>query len=366
MPEKVAFFLPNFGHGGTEGVALKVLQHLNRDAFSPILILQRKRGEFLKALPEDVPVLGLTRPRPPGCVRELANLIKSEQISLLVTMNNATNLYAVAAAQLAGGTCATLISDHTPLSAFLSEAKFPMLRRLAIRRLYPKADLAAGPLHKIGEDIQQLLGPKAPPFLELTNPVVDQIRRLRPLAEPARHIVSVGRLSSEKRFDLLLDSFSLLRKTLPDARLTIYGEGDARGELEAQIARLDLTECAKLAGYTSDLDAVHGSADLFVCTSRREGLGNAIIEAMARGVPVVSVDCPFGPKHLLKNDLAGRLVRTHDAPTLSAAITDVLQDLPERQRVSDAGLDVAKTYSVKSAVQGYEAAFRRAMDRHMA
>lgn len=362
MPRKVAVFLPNFGHGGTEGVALKVLQHLDRNAFSPLLILQRNRGEFLKKLPKDVPVLGLSRPRPPGCIRELASVLSREQVSLVVTMNNATNLYAIAAARLSTSNTATLISDHTPLSAFLSEAKFPTLRRMAIKRLYPRADLAAGPLDKIGEDIQQILGPKAPPFTALTNPVVDQIKRLRPLAKQARHIVSVGRLSSEKRFDLLLDSFALLRKTLPDAKLTIYGEGTARDALESQITRLDLSGHARLAGYTSDLDAVHGAADLFVCTSRREGLGNAIIEAMARGVPVVSVDCPFGPKHLLKNNLAGRLVTSHDAQNLSAAISDVLMDLEERQRITQAGLEVAQTYTVNAAVKGYEAAFRRAMD----
>ena len=206
-----------------------------------------------------------------------------------------------------------------------------------------------------------MLGPSAPPYVYLPNPVVDQVGALRAPSQSGRHIVSVGRLAPEKRFDLLIRAFAMLRNNLPDARLTIYGEGAERPALEALIAKHRLEGVVSLPGYTSNLDKVHRSADIFVCTSRREGLGNAIIEAMARGVPVVSVDCPFGPKRLLRGGLVGRLVDDHSPTAIAEAMSHVLADQHLRAGFVEAGLEVARDYQTAEAVAAYQAAFDRAL-----
>jgi len=367
MTKRIGFFLPHFGHGGTESVVLRLLSEIDRSRFDPVLILQKRRGELLARLPKDVPVLTLSSPRPPLGIVELSRLYQREKIDLAVTVNNATNLYSIMAAGLARNGTATFVSDHTPLSSFLGEAKLRPLRQAAIRRLYPNAQLSGGTLDQIGADMAKIVGHSAPPYVSLPNPVIHQSRRLRPQTDCIRHIVSVGRLSAEKRFDVLIEAFALLHQNLPEARLTIYGEGSERQALEAQTARLGLKDSVRLPGYVTDMDKIHASSDLFVCSSRREGLGNAIIEAMARGVPVVSVDCPYGPRHLIGDDHAGKLVPQGRegvlATDLAVAIQDLIKDQAARERMTEAALSVAQNYSVEASVAAYEGAFERALER---
>ncbi len=361
MPKKVAFFLPHFGHGGAEGVVFSLLKGMDRSRHTPMLILQRRRGELLERVPEDVEVVALKRPRLPGCIKELAHLFTHKDISLVVTLTNASSLYSVSAAHFATSRVATLVTEHTPLNSFLAEAKLGRLRKAAIRRIYPHATLTGGPIEDIGLELGKMLGPAAPPYVYLPNPVVDQVGALNTPREKARNIVSVGRLAPEKRFDLLIEAFAMLRHNLPDARLTIFGEGSERPTLEALIARLRLQDAVSLPGYTSNLDAVHNVADLFVCTSRREGLGNAMIEAMARGVPVASVDCPFGPRRLLQDGSVGCLVESHSPAAICDAMGTVLANQPMRARFAEAGLEVARRYEKSLAVAAYQAAFDRAI-----
>ena len=359
---KIAFFLPHFGHGGAEGVVLRLLEGIDRKRFQPILILQHRRGELLAKLPPDGEVAILAPARPPRCIPALARSCAAREVALIVTVTNATNLYALAAAALQGARrMATLVTEHTPVSAFLAEAKLAVPRRAAIRALYPRADLAGGPMDEIGADLSALLGRRAPPFRTLPNPVVDAVGALRPPEPRGSHVVSVGRLAPEKRFDLLIDAFALLHEQRPDARLTIHGDGAERAALTAQAAKLRLGSVVSLPGYSADLDSIHGHADVFACTSRREGLGNAIIEAMARGVPIVSVDCPFGPPRLLRDGAAGTLVRTHDAAHFATALGRTLDDRDLRLRHAVVGLDVARGYSIDAAVDAYQDAFDSAI-----
>lgn len=361
MIKRVAFFLPHLDSGGAEGVVLRVLHGLDRRRFAPELILQRRRGALLDRLPADVPVATLAPRRPPLCVPALARLAGLRDLDLVITVNNAANLYALAAAALPGSTFATLVMEHTPPSAFLAEAKAPALRRRAMRMLYPRADLAAGPLDEIGADLVAILGRRAPPFRRLANPVVEQIGALRPVSETGTHVVSVGRLAPEKRFDLLIDAFAIVHAARPDTRLTVVGEGSERGALEARIAAAGLDGAASLPGYVSDMDVAHATSDLFVCTSRREGLGNAIIEAMARGVPVVSVDCPFGPRRLLQGGTAGVLLERDDAPSIASAMLEVLGDPARRRRLADAALGAVGEYDAAAAIADYADAFDAAL-----
>ncbi|MEM9497845.1 MAG: glycosyltransferase [Pseudomonadota bacterium] len=361
MINKVVFFLPHLAAGGSEIVVLRLLQCMDRTRFAPELILQRQRGELLPSVPADVPVHILRRARPPGCIVALSRTCRLLGADLVVTVTNAASLYALAANRLSSGRFATMVTEHTPPLAYLSEAKFAGPRRYAMTALFPNADLTAGPLDEIGQDLKHILGRRAPPFVALPNPVVDRVRVLRPVSDCATNVVSVGRLSPEKRFSVLIAAFAQVHARRPDARLTIYGEGSQRAELEAQIASLGLSGSVSLPGFEPDMDVAHAQSDLFVCTSSREGLGNAIIEAMARGVPVLSVDCPFGPRHLLQNGKAGELLERNDPASVARAVTRLLDDAERRACYASAGLDAVAQYDVARAVSRYEHAFDTAV-----
>ncbi|MEM7567440.1 MAG: glycosyltransferase, partial [Pseudomonadota bacterium] len=144
-----------------------------------------------------------------------------------------------------------------------------------------------------------------------TNAVLTPDMAARIAATPRRVepglVVAVGRLSPEKGFDTLIDAAARLDASLP-FRLVIAGEGPARGALEAQIAALGLEDRVSLPGFTADPVPLLCRAAAFVSSSTHEGFGNAIVEAMACGVPVVASDAPHGPREILGGGRWGRLV----------------------------------------------------------
>ena len=145
-------------------------------------------------------------------------------------------------------------------------------------------------------------------------------------------VVAVGRLSPEKDHATLLEAMALLPSDVR-ARLVIAGEGPMRAALEARIAALGLEGRVTLAGMVADPFALQMRASLFVSSSRFEGLGNAIIEALACGTPVVATDCPFGPSEILAGGRFGRLVAVADPKAMAQAIQETLNAPVDRARL---------------------------------
>lgn len=354
---RIAFFLPHLRHGGVERIVLLLLQNLDRTLFEPVLILQRRDGDYLRLLDDGITVIELRHRRPPGCIVELAALLRERRIGLLYTATNATNIYGVVAALLARSGTPVVVSEHTPLDFSLSEAKLRPLRRLAMRFAYPRAALTVAPLDQIGDELRAFLKSVAPPFRCLPNPVIESLAPPRPTAPIALRVASVGRLSKVKRFNLLIEAFAHFCRTQPDATLTLYGDGPERQALEDTVERLGLGHAVAFCGYVEDVAVRLRDVDLFVCTSIREGFGNAIVEAMAAGVPVVSVDCPFGPRILLRDGEAGRLVDKPDPELLATAMEEVARDPELRSGYINAGREVAAIFSVKGSVESYSSVF---------
>jgi glycosyltransferase involved in cell wall biosynthesis len=350
---RIAFFLPHFQHGGVERLVMLLLRGLDRRVFEPVLILQRRQGEYLDEIGGEVEVVTLRNPRPPACILELARELRRRDADIVLTATNAANIYAATAAGLPGSRARAVIGEHTALADQLAEAKRPRLRRAAMRWSYPRAALAIAPIEEIGAELRALLGPSCPPFRALPNPVVSRLAPPRAQPARARSLVSVGRLVAVKRFDLLVEAFGLFRRRFPDATLTIAGEGSERAALTATIDRLGLADAVSLPGYTEDVAALLACTDLFVCTSRREGFGNAIVEAMAAGVPVVSVDCPFGPAILLRGGAAGRLISDHTPAALARALEELADDHPARTAYAEAGRGVAGDYTIERSIAAY-------------
>ena len=160
-------------------------------------------------------------------------------------------------------------------------------------------------------------------------------------------VVGAGRLSEQKNFKLLIDSFVDALGDKDNVQLQIYGDGELKDQLQEYINILGKADVIKLMGRTNDLKTVFENTDVFVLSSFFEGMPNALIEAMAAGVPCVSTDCPTGPSDLIENNKNGILVPVDDRESMANAIKTIYNKEVDVQSMSK--LARAKILDVCSA-----------------
>jgi len=160
--------------------------------------------------------------------------------------------------------------------------------------------------------------------IAIPNPLPFMPKNISPLTE--KRVIAVGRYYQEKGFDLLLESWSKIYKTHPEWRLEIFGDGDKTMYEEIRDKLGIPATCCRLNGRTNAIEQEYINSSIFVCSSRFEGFGMVLIEAMACGLGVVSFDCPWGPSSILANDEDGILVEDGNTDALADAIMSLMDD----------------------------------------
>jgi len=188
----------------------------------------------------------------------------------------------------------------------------------------------------------------------IPNPVVKPPIRDNASRSGLLRLIAMGRFTSEKQFELLLDAFARVSPLHTDWRLTIYGEGPLRGALETQRERLGLVDFVEMPGHVQDVFGAMQASDLFVLTSRYEGFPNVLCEAMACGLPVISTDCPYGPCEIIRNGVDGLLVPPSDLEALSAALDKLMGDEAERRRLASRASEIVDRLSQESIMRRWE------------
>ncbi|HEY2115420.1 MAG TPA: glycosyltransferase family 4 protein [Candidatus Angelobacter sp.] len=168
----------------------------------------------------------------------------------------------------------------------------------------------------------------------------------RPAKAESRTVIAMGRLVPQKGFDMLLEAFSRVAGKHPEWSLNVLGKGPLKAQLEAQAESLGLKTRVNFAGAVSDPIPVLRDADLFVFPSRFEGFGNALAEAMACGLPVISFDCPAGPSDMILDGVNGVLVPPEDVSAFADAMDDLMSQPAERARLGGRASEVLERFSL--------------------
>jgi glycosyltransferase involved in cell wall biosynthesis len=354
---RIAFFLPTLAGGGAERVALNLLQGMLERDIPLDLVVADTEGPYLEQIPDRVKIVNLGTGRVTKAIPALAKYLKETQpVGLLSHMNHA-NVAAILARELARSKTKLVVVEHNTLSAGKSNLRRSKFLPPMMKLLYPRADAIVGVSQGVSTDLDCQLGFKPGTVKTVYNPVVD--RELLTKAEKTiEHpwfqagsppvFLAVGRLSQQKDFSNLIQAFGLLRQR-KSARLMILGEGEMRGELEAQIETLGISEDVLLPGFVQNPYAYMSNATAFVLSSRWEGLPTVLIEAMACGCSVVATDCPSGPQEILAAGKYGLLVPIENAPALADAMFQTL-DNPVNRAIS---IERGRYFSSERAVSEY-------------
>jgi glycosyltransferase involved in cell wall biosynthesis len=174
----------------------------------------------------------------------------------------------------------------------------------------------------------------------------------------ARTVIAAGRLARQKGFGRLITAFARVTESHPDWQLVICGRGPRRNQLQRQINGLGLAEKATLAGPVEDMGAAMESAAIFALSSRFEGFPMVLLEAMSAGLPVVSFDCPTGPREIVEHRRNGLLVPNGDVGALAAALNELIEDEALRRRCATEAIRTAERYSLDTIAPRWEALIR--------
>lgn len=162
-----------------------------------------------------------------------------------------------------------------------------------------------------------------------------------------KRIVAIGSLKVEKDYETLIKAFSIVHKNHPDYILELYGEGPLRSKLTDLIKALDLENNVVLMGKHEDALYKVKNAACFVMSSISEGMPNALMEAMAIGLPCISTDCENGPRELINDGHNGLLVPVQDQKAMSAAICRFIENQEFAETCGKNAKEILKTNSLE-------------------
>lgn len=362
MATHVSVFLPNLRSGGAERVNVNLANELAARGHTVDLVLISAIGTLQDSLASNVNVIDLQSPRVRQALWPLIRYLRAKKPDVLLANMWPLTAMALLARRMSGVKTRVVVAEHTTWSRseLLERPTVGWQVRTSMRHLFPKADGIVTVSHGAADDLAAFAGLDRKTVQVIYNPVVGPLQQpqtcgldLEPLSwwrGPHKRVLAVGTLKAIKDYGNLLEAIATLRRSM-DVRLLILGEGGCRAELEAQVQRLGLQGSVFLPGFVAATAPYYQKADLHVLSSRGEGLPTVLIEALAAGIPVVSTDCPSGPREILADGQFGRLVPVGNIQALAEAMRDSLLTGHDFQALRARAQD----FSIQKAVDKYEA-----------
>ncbi|GFO59341.1 glycosyl transferase [Geomonas silvestris] len=350
----IALLLPDLGCGGAERVAVNLANAYRSRGLEVDLVLMSCRGALLNRLDPGVHLVDLGVPRIRQVLVPLISYLRRRRPAALLACMWPLSLVGVWAGLLSGGETRVVVAEHTTWSTspLLENPLRRLAFRLSMRLTLPLAGAALTVSRGAAADLARLAGVAPWRIDTIYNPVAASVPALPSKADlprewwqgEHRRLLAVGTLTDIKDYPTLLRALVRVRERC-DARLLVLGEGEARRVLEALTAELGLSGRVFWYGQVPETAPFYERAELHVLSSRGEGLPTVIIEALQAGRPVVSTDCPCGPREILCDGRFGRLVPVGDPEALAGAILAALAErhdpAPLQARAADFGVDQA-------------------------
>ena len=369
----VCFVAPSLAGGGAERVAVQVLNALDVDRWDRSMFLFERSGPYLDDLSASIALYVAPSGSRFAAWRALRHFVRVHRPDVVVAFLSYVSVLTAVRAASTG--CRVVFAVQTPLSAFLRDGDYRWSRpwnravfTLIMRACCRVADVVVAASRGVADDVIASFGGKPSRVVVVNNPVdVNAVAAaaLEPLDDNDEQrwhhpvIVAAGRLAEAKNYPLLIEALAIVRQQI-DASLFILGQGDQEPALRRLIAQLGLDGSVHLCGFRRNPWRYMARADVFALSSRYEGFGNVLIEAMACGVPVVATRSP-GTQEIVTPGADGLLVDTHAPEAFASALALVIGDLPLRHRMAAASRRSADRFRTDSIARAYDAVLSEAV-----
>ena len=338
---------------------VRLMNEIARRGYTVDLVTARTDSPYMKQVSPAIRVVSIGTTHAVTGVPALARYLWRARPLVMLSQRTRVNVLALRAGAIARTGTEMFLTVNVNLTSKLNAVGGRKREKgfAQVRKYFPRNDGIIAVSHGVAEDVAGLLGWPVERIRVAPNPTVTPAiyeAAKAPLDHPwfapgaAPVFLGVGRLVREKDFPNLIRAFAKVRAARP-CRLVILGEGPERQQLLALAADLGVADDVQLPGFVDNPYAYMARASVFVLSSTREGLPNALNEALAIGTPLVSTDCPNGPYEILEAGRHGPLVPVGDSNALAAAMLATLDHPPDRAARQAA----AQRYTVERSASVY-------------
>ena len=345
---KVLILGGNFNNsGGTERVGSMLANGLSEAGYKIVLASMSYGDKPFFPINNDIKTISLfnspgrTLYHTPNVIYKIRKLLKEENIDTLIVVETMSVLFTLPATL--GLPVKHICWEHFNFNSDLGKKGRRVARQLAARYCDSVVTLTErdkgywlqGTQHK--SQITAIANPC--PF-----PVQEYIKE-----ENTKIVLAVGRLTYQKGFDMLLDAWIQVNKSMPDWTLKIVGEGEDRAKLTDFIKKNKLTDSVELVGNTDDVGQYYKEAEIFCLSSRFEGFPMVLLETLAFGLPIVSFDCDTGPAEILEYT-GSILVAKNDINQLALSLIELMNNDKKRDVIRLKSKEKAKAYQSENII----------------
>jgi glycosyltransferase involved in cell wall biosynthesis len=370
MGKKIMFFMYSLHDGGAQRTIVNIINNIDKEKFEVLLVLGSNLNNiYLDFLNPNIRICNLNSTKLRYCVVKLAKMIRKENPSLLFTTLNDNNITLLVAKMLSFVKTSAIVREASNRS---QSGRVTFLNRMATYLTYNFFASGVVALSKgVKDDLTTNFRIQEKKINVIYNPVEVQEIRCKSneliddidFHEGEKTIIAIGRLVDAKDYTTLLKSFQNVSDK-EKVRLLILGKGLLENKLRRLADELGISDKVNFLGYKSNPYKYLKKSEIFVLSSKWEGFGHVIVEAMACGVPVIATDCKSGPREIIENNRYGILVPVGDVEKLAEKIIEVLKDDKLRQKLTELGYERSHYFKASEITNQYARLFDEFIDKN--
>lgn len=360
---KVIVFLKSLCGGGAERTIINIINNIDKNRFSVILVLgSNLNNTYIDLVSNDIRIIYLNKSRSLKCIFPIRKILIKEKPDLAFSTLTYSNIILLTANLLTCLKTPVIVREASHLSSQKEIIGFKkMVTSLFYNFLAVKiVSLSCG----VKTDLVKNYKINADKIEVIYNPVdIDRINILKNEKIEAiskdsdeKVIISIGRLEPEKDFFTLIKAFKIIQSSM-SSRLIILGQGSLSDDLKAYCKENQIEDKVSFEGFQLNPYKYLRNSDIFILTSKYEGFGHVIVEAMATGVPVIVTNCPSGPIEIIKDNQYGRLVNIGDYQQIATEAINLFKNNQLIDEYKRKGLERAENFNAKTIVRQYEQLF---------